>query len=121
MTAPLPDDEFVRRVEAHLEHQRARHAAWQLAIEQITVTPIHADVVPVFDTDAMLVRLHIEPTAMTRYTHTELEELITRSLQDARIQMKERISELFAKYLAPGDPLFEPDILGTPYVELPEY
>jgi len=117
---PLADDEFVRRFEAHLAHQRARHAAWQLAIEDITITPLSRDVVPVFDTDAMLVQLYIEPTVMTRYTHTELEELITRSLQHTRDQMKTQISELFAKYLAPGDPLFEPHILGTPYVELPE-
>lgn len=116
----LSDDEYVARVVSCLAHWRARNAAFGEAVKNIKVDPVHEAVIAVFDKYGDLYDLYIDPTAMTHYTNTELEEIITEALQQTRRQVHAQTMELFARYVNPDDPRFEPDILGEPYVALPE-
>lgn len=116
----LSDDAYVAQVESAISHWRARNAAWMDAIGRIRIDPIHEAVRAYFDSNGTLLELDIDEAALADYTNTELEQIITQVLQRTRTQMHERVMELFAKYLAPNDPRFDPTAIGEPYVRLPE-
>jgi DNA-binding protein YbaB len=115
----LTDDEYVAQVEATIAHWRARHAAWTAAIERIQVDPVHDAVAARFDSNGTLIAVDIDPAALSNYTNTELEQIITEVLQRTRASVHEQVMDLFATYLAPNDPRFDPGALGGAYVELP--
>jgi hypothetical protein len=115
----LTDDEWVARVEASTAHWRARNAAFLEAVARIDVDPVHDAVTACFDGNGTLVKLEIAPGALALYTNTELEEIITEVLQTTRRELHARVMDLFATYLAPNHPRFDPNVLGEPYVGLP--
>jgi DNA-binding protein YbaB len=115
----LTDDEWVGRVEASIAHWRARNAAFQEAVSRITVEPVHEVVRARFDSNGTLIELEIDPSALSDYTNTELEDIITEVLQKTRTQLHAQVMELFETYMAPGHARFDPNVLGEPYVDLP--
>ena len=115
----LTDDEWVARVEAATAHWRARNAAFLDAVTRITVDPVHDAVTARFDGNGTLQGLDIDPSALSQYTNVELEELITEVLQKTRTQLHAKVMDLFATFLSPNHPRFDPDVLGEPYVDLP--
>jgi DNA-binding protein YbaB len=115
----LTDDEWVNRVEASIAHWRARNAAFQEAVTRITVEPVHEAVRARFDSNGTLLALEIDPSALSDYTNTELEAIITEVLAKTRTQLHAQVMELFETYMAPGHPRFDPNVLGEPYVDLP--
>jgi DNA-binding protein YbaB len=115
----LTDDEWVGRVEASIAHWRARNAAFQEAVSRITFEPVHEMVRARFDSNGTLLALDIDPSVLSDYTNTELEDIITDVLQKTRTQLHTQVMELFETYMAPGHARFDPDVLGEPYVDLP--
>ena len=115
----LTDDEWVGQVEASIAHWRARNAAFQEAVSRITVEPVHEAVRARFDSNGTLLALEIDPAALSDYTNTELEDIITDVLQKTRTQLHAHMMGLFETYMAPGHARFDPDVLGEPYVDLP--
>ena len=77
---------------------RERIARFLLALEQLEVDPLSDDVQARFDSDGYLADLHIEPTAMRRYTNVELEELVTDVLRGTERQMSDAVRELVEEY-----------------------
>ena len=116
----LTDDEYVARVEGGIAHWRARNRAWMDACERIEISQVHPDVIVRFDENGTLVVFDIAESALHKYTNTELEQIIADALRQTREQFADEVRALYAKYLSPGDPRFEPDILGVPYAELPD-
>jgi hypothetical protein len=41
-------------------------------------------------------------------------------LQKTRTQLHAQVMELFETYMAPGHARFDPNVLGEPYVDLPD-
>ncbi|WP_273735416.1 YbaB/EbfC family nucleoid-associated protein [Mycolicibacterium septicum] len=116
----LSDDEYLAQVEASLAHLRARNRAFLEAVEQITVPRLHDAVRARFDSNGTLVDLDIAPEALTAHTNVELEQIVTTVLRQTRAQVLDQMDALLAKYLAPGDPRFDPNALGEPYVGPPD-
>ena len=114
----LTDDEWVGRVEASIAHWPARNAAFQEAGGRITVVPVHEAVRARFDSNGTLLALEIDPSALSDYTNTELEEIVTEVLQKTRTELHSQVMELFETYMAPGHARFDPNVLGEPYVDL---
>lgn len=115
----LTDDQYVAQAEAALAHMRARNKAFLDAVEGINIPALHDDVRARFDSWGNLLDLDIAPEAMSTYTNVELEELITAVLRQTRDQIYERMQGLFAAYLVPTDPSFDPNAIGEPYVAPP--
>lgn len=115
----LTDDQYVAQAEAALAHMRARNKAFLDAVEGINTPALHDDVRARFDSNGDLVDLDIAPEAMSTYTNTELEELITVVLRETRRQLTEQMHGLFVTYLVPTDPRFDPNAIGEPYVAPP--
>jgi hypothetical protein len=113
----LTDDEWVGRVEASIAHWRARNAAFHDAVSRITVEPVHE---AGFDSNGTLIAPEIDPSALSDYTNTEPEDIITEVLQKTRTQLHAQVMELFETYMAPGHARFDPNVLGEPYVDLPD-
>lgn len=116
----LSDDEYVARVEGGIAHWRARNRAWMEACSRIEVDPVHPAASARFDDNGALVEFDVDPDALETYTNTELEVIITDVLRETHTRMHEQIMELYAKYLSPNDPRFDPNVLGEPYAELPD-
>lgn len=66
-----------------------------------------------------LLELEIDPPALSDYTNTALEEIITEVLQKTRTHLHVQVMELFEICMAPGHARFDPNVLGKPYVDLP--
>lgn len=115
----VSDEDEVADSERTLARWRARNAAFLAATERIEMEPLSDVVVARFDADAALTALDIDPIALTDYTNTELEELITAVVQDTREQVREEMLALFARYLVPSSPEYEPDLPDVGYVETP--
>ena len=60
--------------------------------------PISDVVVASFDRDGYLRDLFIEPTALTDYTHTGLEDLITEVLRDGNERLREASNAVIDRY-----------------------
>jgi DNA-binding protein YbaB len=69
--------------------------------------PINDDVQAVLDSDGFIEDLYIDPTALTRYTHIELEDLITEVLRDSGERLREVILETSEQHTGPESPLGE--------------
>lgn len=120
MTKPLSDDEFVDQVERSLKHWRARHTAWEQAVDDLRIASGHPAVQPTFDGNGTLTALDIEPAALMDYTNIELEQIITDAIRGCRTELFTAMQDLFAVYLTPGHPKFDPDVLGEPLVMPPQ-
>lgn len=116
----LSDDQYVAQYEAALAHWRARNRAFLDAVEHINVEPIHDAVRAKFDSNGTLQWLEIAPEALTRYDNVELEAIIADVLQRTRQKFSEQVMALHTKYMAVGDPGFDPNVLGVPMVMPPE-
>lgn len=115
----LTDDQYVAQAEAAIAHWRARNKAFLDAVEGINVPTLHDDVRARFDSWGNLLDLDIAPEAMSAYTNVELEEIITAVLRRTRDEIYEHMRGLFAAYLVPTDPRFDPNAIGEPYVAPP--
>ena len=116
---PLTDDEYVARVQGAAASLRARNAAWLEAINHIKVPAVHEAVTARFDSNGTLVEFDIDPSALSDYTNTELEQIITYVLRNTHQALHAQMMELFATYMAPNSPQFDPNALGQPYVDPP--
>ena len=115
----LTDDEYVARVQAAAASMQARNAAWLEAINHIEVPAVHEAVTARFDSNATLVEFDIDPSALSDYTDTELEQIITDVLRNTHQALYAQMMELFATYMAPNSPQFDPNALVQPYVDPP--
>jgi hypothetical protein len=115
----LTDDEYVARVQGAAASLRARNAAWLEAINHIKVPAVHEAVMARFDSNGTLVEFDIVPSALSDYTNTELEQIITDVLRNTHQALHAQMMELFATYMAPNSPQFDPNALGEPYVDPP--
>jgi len=116
----LTDDEYVAQYEASLAHWRARNKAFLDAVEHIHVPPLHEAVQAKFDSDATLQWFEVAPEALTMYDNIGLEEVISDVLQRTRQQVAEQVMSLHTKFMAFGEPGFDPNALGVPMVMLPD-
>jgi hypothetical protein len=95
----VTDDEYVEAIKEALRETRARAAQFTAATQKaIELDPISDLVVATFDGDGYLNDLFIDPTALTRYTHTELEDLLTEVLRDSTLRLREVVSESIDRY-----------------------
>ena len=101
----MTDEEYVAAIEQGLRVTRARAAEFNAATQKaIELDPISDLVVATFDGDGYLSDLVIDPTALTRYTYTELEDLITEVLRDSNLRLREVVRETFDHYFGPNSP-----------------
>ena len=115
----LTDDEYLARMEAANASLRARNAAWLEAINHIKVPAVHEAVTARFDSNATLVEFDVDPSALSDYTNTELEQIITDVLRNTHQALHAQVMELLATYMAPNSPQFDPNAGGVPYVDPP--
>lgn len=97
-----------------LEETRARIAAFMLALDQIQIDPTSDDVVAQFDSDGFLKDLYIDPTAMRRYTNTELEQLVTDVLRGTERKVMEKVRALIKEHGLS-------ELLEAPNLNVPEW
>jgi hypothetical protein len=98
----MTDEEYVAAIEEGLRVTRARAAEFKASTQKaIELDPISDQVVASFDGDGYLHDLFIAPTALTSYTYTELEELITEVLRDSTYRLREVVREAFDRYFGP--------------------
>jgi hypothetical protein len=98
----MTDEEYVAAIEEGLRVTRARAAEFKACTQKaIELDPISDQVVACFDGDGYLHDLFIDPTALTSYTYTELEELITEVLRDSTYRLREVVREAFDRYFGP--------------------
>ncbi|OBJ84742.1 hypothetical protein [Mycobacterium asiaticum] len=69
--------------------------------------PLNDEVQATFDSDGYLENLYIEPTAMTRYTCAELEDLVTEVLRAGDERLAQLVNDHYAQHLGPDSPLME--------------
>jgi DNA-binding protein YbaB len=101
----VTDEEYVAAVQEGLRVTRERIAELNAAAQKaIELDPISDLVVATFDADGFLVDLFIDPTALTSYDHTELEDLITEVLRDGNSRLREVVLETFDHYFSAGSP-----------------
>ena len=115
----LTDDEYVAQYEASLAHWRARNKAFLDAVEHIHVSPLHDAVRAKFDSNATLQWFEVAPEALTAYDNIGLEEVISDVLQRTRQQVADQVMSLHTKFMAFGEPGFDPNALGVPMVMPP--
>lgn len=108
-SVPLSDDEVVAAYEKSIQAVRARLADLETEWRRraAALGPINDDVQAVLDKDGFIEDLYIEPSALTRYTHIELEDLITDVLRDSSERLREVILETSEQHTSPESPLGE--------------
>lgn len=115
----LTDDAYVAQYEASVAHWRARNRAFLDACEHIAV-PAMTDLVQAkFDSNATLQWFEVHPEALTAYDNVELEQVIGQVLEGTRQQVAGQVMNLYTKYMALGEPGFDPNALGVPMVMPP--
>lgn len=86
----MTDEEYVAAIEKGVRVTRARAAEFNAIAQQgLDFEPVSDMVTVTFDSDGYLKDLVIDPTAPTRYTHTELEELITTVLRESTLRLRD--------------------------------
>lgn len=116
----LTDDQYMAQYEASLAHWRARGRAFLDAVEHIAVPAMNDLVQAKFDSNATLQWFEVHPEALTAYDNVELEQVIGQVLEGTRRQVSEQFMNLHTKFLALGQPGFDPNALGVPMVMPPE-
>lgn len=100
-------------MEEGLRVTRARAAEFMAATQKaIELDPVSDLVVATFDGDGYLSDLFIDPTVMTRYTYTELEDLITEVLRDSTFRLREVVREAIDRYFGPDSAWHDLKALG---------
>jgi DNA-binding protein YbaB len=106
---PSTDADTVEAYEKSIQAIRTRLAEldtdWRR--RAAALRPINDDVQAVLDSDGFIEDLYIDPTALTRYTHIELEDLITEVLRDSSERLREVILETSEQHTGPESPLGE--------------
>jgi uncharacterized membrane protein len=116
----LTDEEYVAQYEASLAHWRARNRAFLDAVEHIRVSPLHEAVQAKFDSNATLQWFEVAPEALSAYDNIGLEQVISDVLQRTRQQVADQVASLHTKFMAFGEPGFDPNALGVPMLMPPE-
>jgi hypothetical protein len=116
----LTDEEYVAQYEASLAHWRARNRAFLDAVEHIRVSPLHEAVQAKFDSNATLQWFEVAPEALSAYDNIGLEQIISDVLQRTRQQVADQVASLHTKFMAFGEPGFDPNALGVPMLMPPE-
>jgi hypothetical protein len=98
MTDVVTKGDVYEAFQQALEEVRGRIAAFMLALDEVKGDALNDDVVAKFDSDGYLDDLWIDPTAMRRYTHIELEELVTDVLRGTEKQMEEAVRALIEQH-----------------------
>ncbi|MBN3459671.1 hypothetical protein JNN96_37195 [Mycobacterium sp. DSM 3803] len=122
MTVLAPDP-YTEQVAASIAHWRERHAAWKEVVSDLRVSGSSNGVYAAFDFayGAKLDELTVTPEALAKSSREELAAAIKTVLADTCQQGTAQFMELYARYVGhPGDPRFEPEILGKPFVGLPD-
>src|ERR1700681_4553936 len=104
----LTDDEYVAQYEASLAHWRARNRAFLEAVQAK------------FDSNATLQWFEVAPEALSAYDNIGLEQIISDVLQRTRQQVADQVASLHTKFMAFGEPGFDPNALGVPMLMPPE-
>ena len=95
----MTDEEYVAAIDEGIRATRARAAEFNAAVQRaFELDPISDLVAVSVDGDGYLRDLFIEPTALARHTHTELENLITDVLRDSHVRLGELVMEIFNRY-----------------------
>jgi hypothetical protein len=107
--APMTDDEYVAAYEKDLQAVRARLAEFHADCKRRAgeLGPISDEVQATFDVDGYLENLYIEPTALTRHTYIELEDLITDVLRASNERMRDAMREVIGLHIGPDAPVHE--------------
>lgn len=105
----MPDDEYVEAIQKTVEAIRSRIAALNADCRRraAELRPISDEVQATLDMDGYLEELYIEPTTLTRYTHIELEDLITDVLRASSERIREVFREVHEQHLGPESPMHE--------------
>jgi glutamine synthetase type III len=97
------DDKAVAEVERLSAEYHANFLAFMAASERVQTDRISDVAVATFDADGFLTGLEIDPAALSDYTNTELEEILTRVLRETQKQHCAAVLELFEQHLGqPG-------------------
>lgn len=115
----LTDDQYVAQYEASLAHWRARHRAFFDAADHISVPAINDLVQAKFDSNGTLQWFEVHPEALTAYDNVELEQVIGQVLEGTLQQVTDQLRNLHTRFLAFGEPGFDPNALGVPMVMPP--
>jgi hypothetical protein len=89
---------------------RVRAQAFLAAGDEAKVEPTSDVVIPTFDSDGYLTDLYIEPTAMTQFTNTEFEQILTGALQDGVDGWRDTGMAVFHRFWSPESPLYQQDV-----------
>lgn len=107
----MNDEDYVAAVLNGLKEARSRAMAFHEAVRQaMEADPISDAVTATFDEDGYLRDLFIDPTASAKYTHTELEELITAVLRDGSVRLREAVQTAIEHHFGPGSAWREMDV-----------
>lgn len=109
----MNDEDYVTAVLNGLKESRSRAMAFDEAVREALDSESISDTVTVtFDVDGYLDDLFIDPAASARYTHTELEELITAVLRDGSERLRRAMETTIERHFGPGSAWREMDVLA---------
>lgn len=111
-STPSTPQERIAAVDQGMRATRALLAELNAARQNIRGQDPSSDViVPTFDADGYLHELFIAPTALTDYTYTGLEELITEVLTEGTQRMREVVLAAVDRYWGPESSWHELKVL----------
>lgn len=102
---PASDEELVAAYEKQIEMVRAALAEFNADCQRRAdeLGPFGEEVQVTIERDGYIEDLYIDPTALTRYTHIELEDLITDVLRGGSERMYAVLMEAFHQHIGPED------------------
>lgn len=106
----MSDEEHTAAVNKHCQMVLTAVAAYYADCERRAqeLGPFGQDVQATFDRNGYLTDLYIDPTALTRYTHVELEDVITDTLRGGAERLAAVQNEAwYDHYEAEGAPIRE--------------
>ncbi len=102
---PASDADPVAALEKQIEMVRAALAEFNADCQRRAddLGPFGEEVQVTIERDGYIEDLYIDPTALTRYTHIELEDLITDVLRGGSERMLTVLNEAFDQHIGPSD------------------
>nr|WP_156770624.1 hypothetical protein [Mycobacterium gordonae] len=102
---PASDADAVAAIEKQIEMVRAALAEFNADCQRRAneLGPFGEEVQVTIERDGYIEDLYIDPTVLTRYTHIELEDLITDVLRGGSERMYTVLNEAFDQHIGPED------------------